>query len=120
VKEGFLWWNQAFEAAGYKNALEIRDMPRDMDSMDIRYNQIYWVDRDERGYSTGGGLNDPRTGEILAARVRLESDRVRSASNYWRTYMPAPPAGRMVKISEQPENQKSAMMDSFHERQSVG
>ena len=92
VKEGFLWWNQAFEAAGYKNALEIRDMPRDMDPMDIRYNQIYWVDRDERGYSTGGGLTDPRTGEILAARVRLESDRVRTASNYWRTYMPAPPA----------------------------
>jgi hypothetical protein len=46
------------------------------------------VDRDERGYSTGGGLTDPRTGEILAARVRLESDRVRTVSNYWRTYMP--------------------------------
>jgi hypothetical protein len=88
MKDGFLWWNKAFEAAGFKNALEIRDTPADMDPMDVRYNQIYWVDRDERGYSTGGGLTDPRTGEILAARVRLESDRVRTVSRYWQTYEP--------------------------------
>ncbi len=88
MKDGFLWWNKAFEAAGFKNALEIRDAPPDMDPMDVRYNQIYWVDRDERGYSTGGGLTDPRTGEILAARVRLESDRVRTVSRYWQTYEP--------------------------------
>ena len=88
MKDGFLWWNKAFEAAGFRNALEIRDAPPDMDPMDVRYNQIYWVDRDERGYSTGGGLTDPRTGEILAARVRLESDRVRTVSRYWQTYEP--------------------------------
>jgi len=88
MKDGFLWWNKAFEAAGFKNALEIRDTPADMDPMDARYNQIYWVDRDERGYSTGGGLTDPRTGEILAARVRLESDRVRTMSRFWQTYEP--------------------------------
>jgi hypothetical protein len=88
MKDGFLWWNKAFEAAGFKNALQIRDTPADMDPMDVRYNQIYWVDRDERGYSTGGGLTDPRTGEILAARVRLESDRVRTVSRYWQTYEP--------------------------------
>jgi len=88
MKDGFLWWNKSFEAAGYKNALQIRDMPAGMDPMDVRYNQIYWVNRDERGYSTGGGLTDPRTGEILAARVRLESDRVRTVSKYWQSYMP--------------------------------
>jgi len=88
MKDGFLWWNKSFETAGFKNALEIRDMPPGMDPMDVRYNQIYWVDRDERGYSTGGGLTDPRTGEILAARVRLESDRVRTISKYWQSYMP--------------------------------
>jgi hypothetical protein len=88
MKDGFLWWNKSFEAAGFKNALEIRDLPPSMDPMDVRYNQIYWVNRDERGYSTGGGLTDPRTGEILAARVRLESDRVRTASKYWQSYMP--------------------------------
>ena len=93
IKDGVLWWNKAFEAAGFKNALEIRDAPLDMDIMDIRYNQIYWVDRDERGYSTGGGLTDPRTGEIIAARVRLESDRVRTASRYWQSYMPGAAGG---------------------------
>ncbi len=94
MKDGFLWWNKAFEAAGFKNALQIRDTPPDMDPMDVRYNQIYWVDRDERGYSTGGGLTDPRTGEILAARVRLESDRVRTVSRYWQTYEPPVGGGR--------------------------
>lgn len=73
--------------------MEIRDAPLDMDPMDIRYNQIYWVNRDERGYSTGGGLTDPRTGEIIAARVRLESDRVRTASRYWQSYMPGATGG---------------------------
>jgi Met-zincin/Domain of unknown function (DUF5117) len=93
VKDGVLWWNKAFEAAGFKNAIQIRDAPLDMDLMDVRYNQIYWVDRDERGYSTGGGLTDPRTGEIIAARVRLESDRVRTASRYWQSYMPGATGG---------------------------
>jgi hypothetical protein len=93
MKDGFRWWNKAFEAAGFKNALQIRDLPPDMDPMDIRYNQIYWVNRDERGYSTGGGLSDPRTGEILAARVRLESDRVRTASRYWQSYEPGATSG---------------------------
>jgi hypothetical protein len=93
MKDGFRWWNKSFEAAGYKNALEIRDMPPGMDPMDIRYNQIYWVNRDERGYSTGGGLTDPRTGEILGARVRLESDRVRTASRYWQSYEPTTTGG---------------------------
>jgi hypothetical protein len=88
MKDGFRWWNKAFEAAGFRNALQIRDLPPDMDPMDVRYNQIYWVNRDERGYSTGGGLTDPRTGEIIAARVRLESDRVRTASRYWQSYVP--------------------------------
>ena len=88
VKDGFRWWNKAFEAAGFRNAMVIRDAPPDMDPMDARYNEIYWVNRDERGYSTGGGLTDPRTGEIIAARVRLESDRIRTISHYWQTYMP--------------------------------
>jgi len=112
IKDGFNWWNKAFEAAGFRNAMVIRDAPPDMDPMDARYNQIYWVDRDERGYSTGGGLTDPRTGEIIAARVRLESDRVRTASRYWQSYMPGastdnnffdppPPAGYLSPDSEQ-------------------
>jgi hypothetical protein len=103
IKDGVRWWNKAFEAAGFKNAIEIRDAPLDMDIMDVRYNQIYWVDRDERGYSTGGGLTDPRTGEIIAARVRLESDRVRTASRYWQSYMPGATGGGGAGDGQQQE-----------------
>jgi hypothetical protein len=103
IKDGVRWWNKAFEAAGFKNAMEIRDAPLDMDIMDVRYNQIYWVDRDERGYSTGGGLTDPRTGEIMAARVRLESDRVRTASRYWQSYMPGVTGGGAGDSQQQEE-----------------
>jgi hypothetical protein len=100
MKDGFMWWAKSFEAAGFKDAVEIRDAPLDMDPMDVRYNQIYWVDRDERGYSTGGGLTDPRTGEILAARVRLESDRVHTMSRYWQSY--EPPTGNQDNFFDLP------------------
>ncbi len=89
IKEGVGWWNKSFEAAGFKNAVVVKDAPLDMDPMDVRYRHIFWVDRDERGYSTGGGLTDPRTGEIIAARVRQRiPGRVRTASRYWQSYMP--------------------------------
>jgi uncharacterized protein DUF5117 len=38
--EGARWWNQAFEAAGYKNAFRVELMPEGEDSMDLRYNVI--------------------------------------------------------------------------------
>jgi len=88
MRAGTLWWNQAFEAAGYKNAVEVRDPPPDMDPMDIRYSYILWVNRDERGFSNGGHFADPRTGEILVAKPRMDSHRIRTISNYWDAYQP--------------------------------
>ena len=46
MKEGTLWWNKAFEAAGFSNAVQVRDPTPDMDPMDIRYAWILWIDRD--------------------------------------------------------------------------
>ncbi|HJY88870.1 MAG TPA: DUF5117 domain-containing protein, partial [Candidatus Acidoferrum sp.] len=63
--EGARWWNQAFEAAGYKNAFRVEMMPEDADPMDLRYNVIQWVHRATRGWSYGAGVIDPRTGEII-------------------------------------------------------
>ncbi|GHF14725.1 periplasmic metalloprotease [Kordiimonas sediminis] len=77
IMEGGMWWNSAFEAAGYKNAFQIRLMPEDMDPLDARYNVINWVHRETRGYSTGSYVSDPRTGEILKATVTIGSLRVR-------------------------------------------
>ena len=75
--EGAAWWNQAFEAAGYKDAFQVRLMPEDADPMDVRYNFIQWVHRSTRGWSYGMGISDPRTGEIMKGKVTLGSLRIR-------------------------------------------
>ena len=75
--EGASWWNQAFEAAGYKNAFQVKLLPEDADPMDVRYNVINWVHRSTRGWSYGASVTDPRTGEIIKGHVSLGSLRVR-------------------------------------------
>jgi hypothetical protein len=75
--DGARWWNQAFEAAGYRNAFQVRMLPDSVSSLDIRYNVINWVHRSTRGWSYGASISDPRTGEILKGNVTLGSLRVR-------------------------------------------
>lgn len=75
--EGGNWWNQAFEAAGFKNAFRVELAPEGMDLMDVRYNVIQWVHRSTRGWSYGSSVRDPRTGEIIKGHVSLGSLRVR-------------------------------------------
>ena len=75
--QGASWWNQAFEAAGYRNAFRVELLPEGADPMDIRYNMINWVHRSTRGWSTGATISDPRTGEIIKATVTLGSLRDR-------------------------------------------
>ena len=75
--DGARWWAQAFEAAGYKNAYRVEMLPEGADPMDVRYNVIQWVHRSTRGWSYGGSIVDPRSGEILKGHVTLGSLRVR-------------------------------------------
>ncbi|MBP6717145.1 MAG: DUF5117 domain-containing protein, partial [Acidobacteria bacterium] len=75
--EGARWWSQAFEAAGFSNAFKVDVLPDGADPMDIRYNMINWVHRSTRGWSSGGTVSDPRTGEIIKATVTLGSLRDR-------------------------------------------
>ena len=75
--DGARWWNQAFEAAGYKDAFQVKILPEGEDPMDIRYNMIQWVHRSTRGWSYGASITDPRTGEIIKGQVSLGSLRVR-------------------------------------------
>jgi len=75
--EGARWWEQAFEAAGFKNAFRVEVMPEGADPMDVRYNVIQWVHRSTRGWSYGRGVVDPRTGEIIKGQVTLGSLRAR-------------------------------------------
>ncbi len=75
--DGGRWWNEAFEAAGYSNAFQLKMLPDEADPLDVRYNVIQWVHRSTRGWSYGSSITDPRTGEIIKGHVSLGSLRIR-------------------------------------------
>ncbi|HBL26769.1 MAG TPA: hypothetical protein DD490_08040 [Acidobacteria bacterium] len=75
--EGAGWWKDAFEKAGFLDAFRVEVLPPGVHPLDVRYNVIQWVHRSTRGWSYGGGITDPRTGEILKGHVTLGSLRVR-------------------------------------------
>ncbi len=71
VKQGILDWNTAFEAAGFKNAVQVRDYPKDdpaFDPDDMRYSCVKYAVT-ETANAMGPSYVDPRTGEILTADV---------------------------------------------------
>ena len=75
--EGASWWADAFAAAGFPDSYRVEVLPEGAHPLDIRYNVIQWTHRQTRGWSYGGGVYDPRTGEMLKANVILGSQRVR-------------------------------------------
>ncbi len=75
--DGARWWNEAFEAIGYKDAFIVKVLPEDVHPLDVRYNVIQWIHRSTRGWSYGSSVRDPRTGEIIKGHVSLGSLRVR-------------------------------------------
>ena len=75
--EGAAWWAQAFDAAGFQDAYQVKVLPEGVDPLDVRYNVINWVDRATRGWSYGQAVTDPRTGEIVKGSVLLGALRVR-------------------------------------------
>jgi len=77
LRDGVQWWNEAFEAAGFKNAFRAEIMPEGMDPDDVRYNVVNWVHRSTRGWSYGASVRDPSTGEIIKGHVTLGSLRSR-------------------------------------------
>jgi hypothetical protein len=89
ARRGALWWNTAFEQAGFKNALRVEDLPEGANPLDVRYPTIQWTNRSGRGWSVGQTHVDPRTGEILHAVVQLDSHRMRTANNYWEATIPS-------------------------------
>ncbi len=104
VKQGILWWNAAFEQAGFKDAMRVADLPPDADPTDIRYPTVQWTNRSGRGWSVGQTQVDPRTGEIIHALVQLDSHRVRTMHNYWSALVPAQPGERAPAAGEMDPN----------------
>jgi hypothetical protein len=79
VRAGILTWNTAFERIGFKDAIEIRQMPddADFDHADMRYNVIRWVASPDAGYAVALFRANPITGEILNAGITVDSNMVR-------------------------------------------
>ncbi|WP_206244342.1 zinc-dependent metalloprotease [Novosphingobium terrae] len=77
LAKGVAWWNDAFDAAGYIDAFQVKLLPPDIDPQDARYSVVHWDDRLTRSWSYGGGIIDPRTGEIIKGNVVLGALRVR-------------------------------------------
>jgi hypothetical protein len=75
--EGASWWARAFDEAGFIDGFRVELLPEGAHPLDVRYNVIEWVHRATRGWSYGGGLVDPRTGERVKGHVSLGSLRVR-------------------------------------------
>ncbi len=75
VREGIEFWQPAFEAAGFKNAIVAKMAPTieedpDWDPEDARYAVVRWVPSTIPN-ANGPHVADPRTGEIIEADVRM-------------------------------------------------
>jgi hypothetical protein len=102
--EGVRWWSDAFLAAGFSNAFKVELMPEGADPMDIRYNVILWVEGENRAFSNGLDVIDPRTGEILKGEVTLTSGRERQ------DFLITDALLSPYKTSGQPDPQQTAMV----------
>jgi hypothetical protein len=81
--EGVAFWTEAFDRAGLKGGFRAELLPEGVDPMDARYNVVQWINRNERGWSVGGALTDPRTGEMLKGMARMDSHRNRTDYNIY-------------------------------------
>jgi len=102
IREAALWWNHAFEQAGFRNALVIRDLPPGATFLDARYSGIEWINRAERAWSVGDVQVDPRTGEILHGVARIDSHRRRTTSRLWRNLEPSA-SGKACLAADSPD-----------------
>ncbi|MBD2563415.1 MULTISPECIES: zinc-dependent metalloprotease [Nostoc] len=86
MKEGVLMWNKAFLKAGFKDAIEVRQMPDDAtwDPADIRYNTIRWINTVDGYFAMGPSRVNPLTGEILDADILVDASFVRVLKSEYR------------------------------------
>ena len=78
-------YNEAFEQAGFRDAIRAELLPDSADAEDIRYATIRWNVSDPPGYSAiGPSVVDPRTGEILDADILMEGSMILGFRSAWR------------------------------------
>lgn len=75
IREGVLRWNEAFETAGFTNAIVVKEQPdtATWDAGDLRYNVLRWTASPNPPFGGyGPSFTNPRTGQILGADIMLE------------------------------------------------
>lgn len=75
IRQGVEDWNIAFEAAGFKNAMEVREQPDDAewDAGDVNYNVLRWTSSPRPPFGGyGPSLANPLTGELISSNIMLE------------------------------------------------
>ncbi|MEP0918303.1 zinc-dependent metalloprotease [Leptolyngbya sp. DQ-M1] len=87
VRDGVLMWNRAFEKIGFKDAIEVKQMPdkADWDPADVRYNTIRWFNTNDAIFAMGPSRVNPLTGEILDADIIVSADFTRAVKEDYRT-----------------------------------
>lgn len=87
--DGVRFWTAAFDRAGLRGAFRAELLPDGADPLDARFNVVQWENRNERGWSVGGSLGDPRTGQIIKGMARMDSHRARTDYNLYAALMGA-------------------------------
>jgi hypothetical protein len=125
IKKGVEDWNEAFEAAGFKNAIVAKDPPTaqedpDWDAEDLRYASIRWLPSTvENAY--GPSIVDPRTGEILDADIKFFHNILNLLTNwYFVQASPADPKARKLPLSDETMGELIRMVTTHEVGHSLG
>jgi hypothetical protein len=92
VKGGILEWNKAFEKAGFKDAIEVRQQPADAEWSTLegtRHLAVRWFAQQGPGATAvGPRVSDPRTGEILLGTAIIPQNWLRFSNGFLRDQQP--------------------------------
>jgi hypothetical protein len=114
IREGIEEWNKAFEAAGWLNAIEVRQQPDDAewDPEDINYNTFRWITANA-GFAMGPSRVNPYTGQILDADIIFDADFLQFWKSEFETMTPQTVAsltGGALEFDEQPVESPAAVV----------
>lgn len=90
IRRGIESWNEAFEKAGFANAIEVRQQPdvTDWDPEDVNYNTFRWITAGQ-GFAMGPSRVNPRTGQILDADIIFDADFLQFWRREYETFTPS-------------------------------
>lgn len=113
IKAAVLKWNEAFETAGFKDAVVVKQQPDDAewDAGDINYNVLRWTSSPNPPFGGyGPSFVNPRTGQILGSDIMLEYVYVTNRLRSRRIYKDLGLAGLEYEKEQSPYNAKDACM----------